>query len=224
MPADGRRASGTPIRLGTIVVVLLMLSIIGCTTVNVPQVCAACTRAASSASPVASSTAWPWPITPLPTFPLHPATSPPTTSKHPKATLTADPKREFHALTDWALGPSEKQTSRVKDVAYGRYEPGDIVVEWWLYNYPSADSLRGGGRVDACTIMMGIAHGRVDYTSAVLHGYVRSGQVQGSRDEGRLVVSLTYYKSTAEKIDFYDLCWEKIYDLADRSLIAPDFR
>ncbi len=100
------------------------------------------------------------------------------------------------------------------------------MFEWWIYNWPSADSMRIDARIDACTILIAIV-GRVNYTSAVLHGYVWSGGVQGNNNEGELVVSLTYHRSTAEKIDFDKAnyhCPDKIYELADQSFIASDFR
>jgi len=163
----------------------------------------------------------------LPTFPLHAGTvtASPRTSI---VTPTVDPKQRLHALADWALGPSERQTSRVKAVYYDRYQPGDIVFEWWLYNYPSADAMKGNARVDACTILPIIAGGRFgDYTSAVLHGYLTPDQVLGHGQDGLLVVSLIYSRSTAQSIDFYGDpygCGHSIYERADHSDIAPSFR
>lgn len=221
------RASGARIGLGSIAVLLFMLWSVGCGTLsadNAPVVATGTSRPAAIAPPPtrppATATA------PLPTFPLHADTAaaqPPMSD----ATPTLEPKAALHVFTDWALGPSVSQTSRVKAIAYSRYRPGDVVFEWWLYDYPSVDSLRGGARLDACTILMGIVHGRVDYTSAVLHGYLTPQHVLGHSAEGLLVVSLTYSRSTAESIDFNDsqyLCTDKIYDLADRSSIASDFR
>ncbi len=233
MPVSGGQITGTRIGFESVALALFMLFSVSCGTADTPETCAACGPPTATAPVAATWTSRPTGLAPhptatalLPTFPVG-ATSATVRAPVHEATPTLEPKAALHVFSDWALGPSETQTSRIKGITFDHYQPGDILFAWWLYNYPNADSLRGGARLDACTILMGIVRGQVPYTSVVLHGYLPTGHVKETHDDGLLVVSLIYSKSTAESIDFdvhHYLCPDKIYELADHSSIAPDFR
>ncbi len=241
MPARRGRVPGSPIRLGIIAVVALMLSGLGCATSGRAEVCAACSSTApADAAWTAPSTAItrrptlepsPTPLA-LPTFPLDaPTATRNPLAKQPKVTVTLEPKTQYRVWLNWALGPTDRQTGKVKDVAYGRYEPGDIVVEWWVNKWwmdspPRPITLRWGAQLDASTILWSVRQPLADYTSVVLRGYLLSDSVQRNSDQAVLMVSLTYSRSTMDRIDFDAqeyLLSDRIFELADRSYFAPDF-
>ncbi len=250
MPAYGGRSTRRHIAEAASAALALLLLSVGCipaSTQAVPTATVLLTWGRVVAFGTPPPSAVPRPATrppptdtaPLPTFPINPSSSTPLAAKQPKITRTLDPQTELLVWLDWALGPSSRQTTKLRGISYGRYEPGDIVVEWWIDKWwtdprwwtvepPDAETLRWTARLDATTILFSIAAGdRIDFTSAVLHGYLLSDSVQRNSDQAVLKISLTYYRSTVDKLDIDALDDQlpgDIYELADRSYIAPEFR
>ncbi len=151
-----------------------------------------------------------------------PSSTPPAATPS-RAVPTSDPKAGLHARIDWALGPTIMQTGRLGAITYGRYEPGDVVVEWSINNAKRPDWTKRGAQIDAITILRAFID--TEYTAVVLQGYHRAAPLYEPGNPGLLAVSLTFYRATVDNMNWNDYFLpDQIFSLADRAWIAPEFR
>ncbi|MGI8681425.1 MAG: hypothetical protein ACR2JO_04700 [Mycobacteriales bacterium] len=141
----------------------------------------------------------------------------------PKAKAPPTPQQALNAKIASALGPgNRKGIKRVKAVTFPA-SSGHIEVEWAVNDNITTGFIKDGARLDAVNILKAIKSSGVPYDSVFVNGSFPLQDKFGKSTE-ESVVRAAYTSATVNRIQFDNISFKTIFDLADSANIHPAFK
>lgn len=162
-----------------------------------------------------------------PTSPPSPmATTQPTETPEPTETLVptpSDPAEQLLYNIEHALGDNNRDVPRIGEYWFNA-DSGLIYVQFAIDDNLGIRMIRTGARIDTLTILEEVSQTSLDYSGVDVLGTFELVDQYGNTSES-IVTSLYYTRETVERINFDNMLFENVYEIADNvGMIHLEFR
>lgn len=138
-------------------------------------------------------------------------------------TMIVDPRVAFEAAVRDALGTGNRNIPRLTEMKFDEFAAGEISLVWAINQGWDQDGIKRGAKRDAAAILHALALSGLSYSDIIMTGSYAMGDAFGNVTE-RNVITLTFDRSTVDKIDWDGFETDNVYQIADSSAIWPQFR